>query len=71
MHNYKIGDIVTKEYTLKPMPPVLRYRIGAPIPINENGETVAMGMVLETNADTYKLQVYATYGHKRGPSEVK
>ena len=71
MHTYKIGDIITREYSIKPMSPASQYRIGAPIPVNEGGETVAMGMVLETTAETYKLQIYRTNGHKRGPSETK
>ena len=71
MHNYKVGEIVTRPYTVSPMPPVLRPRIGSPIPINEDGVTVAMGRVVSTEADTYKLLIINTYGHRRGPSEIK
>jgi hypothetical protein len=72
MHNYHIGDLVSRDYTVIPMPEVLRHRLGARIPINdENGEMIAMGEVLETTADSYKLRIIVTYNHRRGPSEFK
>ena len=70
MHNYKVGDIVTLDYP-DYLPEALHYRVGAPIPVNENGQTVAMGTVVATATDNYKLQIYRVCAHQRGPSEIK